>query len=261
MKILTAAFLLAIPWLAFGQGAAIQQTSGQQTSQQTSNEEQVRQVIAYTQAYRQHLPSLECDETMVSQRVRNGKVRRQVKIKATLRELRDEKEPGGFRDEYTFNSIDGKKAKANFDTSTLPYFVYKAFANGIGIGESLLPACLSYRFATLDNGRTRQFNIDSRQNFRDASCSKIPDDYHKMMLIDAGSGVVRRVERRMSADFADSNLEIPYIAIDFAPQKLGEETFWLPTRFDAVDLHQQGEMIATYSNCHRYTVVSKMVIP
>jgi hypothetical protein len=254
MNSLISAFLLLVlvPLLTVGQ---------ETTGPQTSDEEQVRRVIAYTDAYRKRLPSLECDETMLSQKVRNGKVRRQVKIKATLRELRDEKEPGGFRDEYTFNSIGGKKAKPDFDTSTLPYFVYKAFANGIGIGESLLPACLSYNFTKLDDGRTLQLNIDSKANVHDASCSKIPDDYHKMMLIDAASGAVRRIERRVSPEFADYNLEIPYIAIDYAPQQLGEETFWLPTRFEAVDVHQQGEMIASYSNCHRYTVVSKIVVP
>jgi hypothetical protein len=82
-----------------------------------------------------------------------------------------------------------------------------------------------------------------------------------MMLIDTASGAVRRVERRISPQFADKNLEIPYITIDYAPQRLGEEIFWLPIRFEAIDLHQQGRMIASYSNCHRYTVTSKMVIP
>lgn len=246
MKILTFAFLFAIPLLA---------------SQQISNEEQLRRVIAYAQAYRKHLPSLECDETMLSQRVKNGKVKRRVKIEATLRELRDENEPGGFRDDYTFKSVDGKRAKPNFDTAALPYFVYKAFANGLAIGERPLPACFSYSFATLDNGRTLQFNIDSKPGVRDPSCKKIPDDYHKMMLIDTASGAVRHVERRMSPKFADNNLEIPYITIDYAPQRLGEETFWLPMRFEAIDLDQQGRMIATYSNCHRYAVVSKIVVP
>lgn len=247
MKVLISVFLLAIPLLVVGQ--------------QTSNEEQLRRVIAYTQAYRKHLPSLECDETMLSQRVKNGKVKREVKIKATLRELRDESEPGGFRDAYTLKTVDGKPAQPNFNTGTLPYFVYKAFANGLAVGESPRPTCLDYRFATLDNGRTLQFNIDSKPDVRDPACSKIPDDYHKMMLIDTTSGAVRRVERRMSPQFADDNLEIPYISIDYAPQRLGEKTFWLPVRFEAVDLHQQGRMIATYSNCHRFTVVSKIVIP
>jgi hypothetical protein len=247
VKILISAFLLAIPLLAVGQ--------------QISNEQELRQVFAYTQAYRQHLPSLECDETMLSQRLKNGKVKREVRIKATLRELRDENQPGGFRDEYTFKSVDGKPAEQNFDTGTLPYFVYQAFANGLGIGEHPLPACYSYRFATLDNGRTLQFNIDSKTGVRDPLCEKIPDDYHKMMLIDTASGAVRRVERRMSPQFADKNLEIPYITIDYAPQRFGDKTFWLPLRFQAIDFDQHGGMIATYSNCHRYTVVSKIVVP
>jgi hypothetical protein len=96
-----------------------------------------------------------------------------VQIKATLRELRDENEPGG-RDDYTFKSVDGKPAKPKFGT---PYFVYNVFANSLGIGEDPRPACFDYRFATLDDGRTLQFNIDP-------SRKKIRDDYHKMMLID-----------------------------------------------------------------------------
>ncbi len=247
MKILTSTFLLAIPLLAIGQG--------------TSNEDQVRRVIAYTQSYREHLPSLECDETMLSQRVKNGKVKQQVKIKATLRELRDKSEPGGFRDYYTFESVngrrvDGKPTEPNFDA---PYLVYKVFANSVGVGEGPLPLCFDYRFTTLDDGRTLQFNIDSKPGVREPTCRKIPDDYHKVMLIDTASGAVRHVERRISAEFADDNLEIPYVTIDYAPQRLGEETFWLPIRFEAVDLHQQGRMIGTYSNCHRYTVVSKIL--
>lgn len=245
MKILIFAFFLAISLLV--------------TGQQISNEEQLRRVIAYTEAYRKKLPSLQCDETMLSQRLKNGKVRRQVKIKATLRELRDENEPGGFRDDYTIKSVDGRPAKPNFDPGTLPYFVYRAFANGLSIGENPRPTCFNYRFATLDDGRTLQFNIDSKPGVPDPSCSKIPDDYHKTMLIDTASGAVRRVERRISPQFADSNLEIPSITIDYAPQRLGEETFWLPVRFEAIDLHQQGGMIATYSNCHRYTVDSKIL--
>jgi len=254
MKILTSAFLLAIPLLVIPLLVMGQQTPGQQTT----NEEQVRRVIAYAQAYREHVPSLECEETMLSQRVKDGKVKRQVKIKATLREVRDKSEPGGFRDDYTFKSGDSRPAKPD---SRTPYFVYNVFANSLGIGDNPRPTCFDYRFATLDDGRTVQFNIDAKPGVRDPSCTKIPDDYHKMMLIDTASGAVRHIERRVSPEFADKNLEIPYVAIDYAPQRLGEETFWLPTRFEAIDLHQQGRMIATYSNCHRYTVVTKIVIP
>jgi hypothetical protein len=242
MKILASAILFAIPLLV--------------TAQQTFNEEQIQRVIAYAQAYREKLPSLECDETMLSQRVKGSKVKWEVKIKATLRELRDENEPGGFRDEYTFKSVNGKPARPHFKT---PYFVHNVFANGLGIGERPLPACFIYRFATLDDGRTLQLNIDSRPGVRTPACEKIPDDYHKTMLIDAASGAVRRVERRISPQFADRNLEIPYVAIDYAPQRLDEETFWLPVRFEASDLKVEGRMIATYSNFHRYIGEAKIL--
>jgi len=241
-KTFVSACLLAIPLLV--------------AAQQTSDQEQIRRVIAYAQAYRENLPSLECDETMLSQRVKDGKVKWEVKINATLRELRDENEPGRFRDDYTFKSVDGKPAKPNFRR---PYLVYNVFANSLGIGESPRPNCFDYRFATLDAGRTLQFNIDSKPGVRDSSCKKIPDDHHKMMLIDAASGAVRRVERRISPQFAEQHLEVPYVAIDYAPQRLGEETFWLPARFEASDLHQEGRMIATYSNFHRYTGVARVL--
>jgi hypothetical protein len=242
MKNLTSAIFLAIPLLV--------------SAQQRFDEQQVQRVIAYTKAYREHLPSLECDETMLSQRVIKGKVKWEVRIKATLRELRDENEPGGFKDEYSFKSVDGKPAKPNFKT---PYFVYNVLANSLGIGDGPRPACFDYRFTTLDDGRTLQFNIDSKSGVRDPSCKKIPDDYHKMMLIDTASGVVHHVERRISPQFAEINLEIPDVIIDYAPQRLGDETFWLPIRFEANDLNHEGRMIATYSNFHRYTGVAKIL--
>jgi hypothetical protein len=40
---------------------------------------------------------------------------------------------------------------------------------------------------------------------------------------------------------------------------LGDDTFWLPVRFEASDLNKEGRMIATYSNFHRYIGVVKIV--
>jgi hypothetical protein len=67
------------------------------------------------------------------------------------------------------------------------------------------------------------------------------------------------VERRLSPRFAESNLEIPNIVIDYAPQRLGEETYWLPVRFEASDPLIEGRMIATYAIFHRYIGVAKIL--
>jgi hypothetical protein len=226
------------------------------TAQQPATPEQIQHVIDYARNYRANVPSLECDESMLSQRIHNGKVNWEVKINATLRELRDDKGPGGFRDEYTFKTVNGRKAKPHFRS---PYFVYNVFANSLGIGDRPLPACLTYRATTLDDGLTLQLTIDAKPDMRDPSCDKLPDDYHKTLLIDTASGAVRHVERRISPVYAERNLEIPYVSIDFAPQKLEDQTFWLPIRFEADDLQLEGRMIATYSNFHRYIGETKIL--
>jgi hypothetical protein len=213
------------------------------------------------QAYRANLPSLECDEAMLSQRVRDGKVRQEVRIKATLREIRDESERGGFRDEYTYNMVNGRqrRGKAALAPVKTPYFVHNVFANSLSIGARPLPACYDYRFDTLDSGRTVQFTVDVKPAARDAACRGIPEGYHKTMLMDAATGVVRHVERSVSIRYAAANLEIPEVVIDYAPEKLGEDTYWLPVRFEANDPTVDGRMIATYSNFHRYTGVAKIL--
>jgi hypothetical protein len=150
-------------------------TGGAQASSQAAQpsvEERVQRVIDYAQAYRANLPSLECDEAMLSQRVRDGKVRQEVRIKATLREIRDESERGGFRDEYTYNMVNGRqrRGKAALAPVKTPYFVHNVFANSLSIGARPLPACYDYRFDTLDSGRTVQFTVDVKPAARDAAC-------------------------------------------------------------------------------------------
>jgi hypothetical protein len=223
---------------------------------QPSIDQQVQRIIAYANDYRNKVPSLECDETILSQKVVSGKVKQTVKIETTLRELRDETQPGGFTDSYTYKLVNGKPAKPNFKR---PYFVYNVFSNSLNIGEKPLPACFDYRFSTIDDGRTQQFTIDSKSVVIDPACSKIPNDYHKIMLIDTASGAVRHVERTMSPQYAQMALEIPWIVIDYAPQKLGDQTFWLPIRFEARDQLNQGRMIATYSNFHRYQATARIL--
>jgi hypothetical protein len=242
MKILISVVLVALPLVVL--------------AQQRSGDENIQRIIDYARNYREHLPSLECDEAMLSQHVKGGKVKQEVRIKATLRELRDEGEPGGFKDDYTFKTVDGRPAKAHFKK---PYFVYNVFANSLGIGERAQPRCFDYGFAELEDGKTLRFTMDLKASFPFAVCDKIPDGYHKVMLIDQASGAVRRVERSISPAYALRSLEIPYVAIDYAPQQLGDETFWLPVRFEASDPNQEGRMIATYSNFHRYKGVAKIL--
>ena len=53
-------------------------------------------------------------------------------------------------------------------------------------------------------------------------------------------------------EVAATSSEAYFGGIDYAPQKLGEQTFWLATRFYTHDAKNTGRMLATYSNGHRY---------
>ena len=67
-------------------------------------DELLPRVLAYAQQYRQSIPSFEADESAVSQLVKNGRIKWEVQLEMTLRELRDESRPGGFVDHYNFTS-------------------------------------------------------------------------------------------------------------------------------------------------------------
>ena len=49
------------------------------------------------------------------------------------------------------------------------------------------------------------------------------------------------------------NSEAYFGGIDYAPQKLGDQVFWLPSHFYAHDPQNTARIIVSYSNYHRYT--------
>ncbi len=203
--------------------------------------------LDYGREYRRQLPSLECDESMILQRVKNGKVTWEVRIETTLREIRDETKTDEFKDNYSFKTVDGKPPKPHF---RVPYFVHGGFANALSGATNR--DCYDYRVASIENGATIQINVDSRANVSDSACQDLPRDLHKVVRVDAASGAVKHVERSMEQDFSDKHHDVPFLSVDFAPQILGNQTLWLPARFEASDAGKQGHQVAIYSNFHRF---------
>jgi hypothetical protein len=72
------------------------------------------------------------------------------------------------------------------------------------------------------------------------------------VIADPETGRILHTERTIAPEVAARNPGVYFGGIDYAPQKLGEQTFWLPERFYAHDAKNTGRMFATYSNCHRY---------
>jgi len=213
-------------------------------------------VTAYAQQYRQSVPSFEADESAISQWVKNGQVTWEVRLEMTVEEVRVESKPDELDDRYTFHLIDGKPPKKHFK---LPYFAHGVFANALGFGHPEQNNCFDFRVSPGDSSTTVELEMAVKPAPLPPNCADIPDEYRKITIVDTATGRVLHVTRSMSARAAHERHEIVFVSVDYAPQKLGDETFWLPVRFESHDGKNEGRLLATYSNFHRYTSTAKVV--
>ena len=73
------------------------------------------------------------------------------------------------------------------------------------------------------------------------------------------SGKVKSVERSVSEEEHKRHHEIFFASMEYGPQKIGDETLWLPVRMTAHDPKDEGRMVVRYSNYHRYTANSTVL--
>jgi hypothetical protein len=210
---------------------------------------------AYAKEYRATLPSLSCDEQITSQSLnKKGKIRHEVKVESTLREMRFEYDPNDpFVEKREFKSVDGHRPKAKFQTSNLPYFVEGGFSGLVGFKQWEQRDCFDDHVTSADGGRTVRMEMTLRTKPTNNSCAKLPAGFHRTVVADVETGRILHSERTIAPEAAAKNTEVYFGGIDYAPQKLGERTFWLPQRFDSHDAQNMGRMSVIYSNCHRYT--------
>jgi hypothetical protein len=212
---------------------------------------------AYAKEYQATLPSLFCEEQITSQALNNkGKVTWEVKIQSTLREVRTEDAYDPFREEREFKSVGGRRPRGPFQT---PYFVEGGFASLVGFKRWEQRECFDYVLTSGDNGQTVRLDMTLKTTFTNPSCARLPAGLHRIVIADTESGRILHTERTVAPEVAARAPGVYFGGIDYAPQKLGEQTFWLPSRFYAHDAKNTGRMFATYSNCHRYTVELKIL--
>lgn len=209
---------------------------------------------AYAKQYQATLPSLSCDEQITSQALnKKSKVTREVKIESTLREVRTEDPYDPFIEKREFKSIDGRRPKPTFRTSQMPYFVEGGFAGLAGFKRWEQRECFDAAVTSADGGHTVRMEMTLKTNSTNPSCATLPDGFHRIVIADPETGRIFHTERTIAPEVAARNTEVYFGGIDYAPEKLGEQTFWLPSRFYAHDAKGTARMFATYSNCHRYT--------
>jgi hypothetical protein len=209
---------------------------------------------AYAKQYQATLPSFACDEQITSQALnRKGGVTWEVKSQSSLREIRTDISHDRFVEKREFKIVNGHRAKATFQTSQMPYFVEGGFADLVGFKIWQQRECFDYVLTSGENGQTIRLEMSVKARLSNSSCARIPEGFHRIVIAEPETGRILHVERTISEGEAEINSDAYFGGIDYAPQKLGDRIFWLPSRFYANDAHNSARMSATYSNYHRYT--------
>lgn len=206
---------------------------------------------AYAKQYQATLPSLSCDEQITSQSLnRKGKVASQVKTQSILREVRTEDMYDPFIEKREFKSINGHRSSR---TPEMPYFVEGGFASLVGFKRWEQRECFDYAASSEGNGQTFRLDMTLKVKFTNSTCARLPAGFHRVVIADSDTGRVLHTERTIAPELGTKDLTVYFGAVDYSPQKLGEQIFWLPSRFYAHDARNTERMVAAYSNCHRYT--------
>lgn len=175
-----------------------------------------------------------------------------MKSYSTLREIRTHDPYEPFVEQRQFKSIDGRRPKATFRTSQMPFFVEGGFAGLVGYKRWKQRECFDYVVTPGDGGQTVRLEMTLKDPFATAACAQLPDGFHRTVIADPETGRITHTERTIAPEVSARDTEVYFGGIDYAPQQLGDQTFWLPSRFYAHDAKNRARMIAIYSNCHRY---------
>lgn len=207
------------------------------------------QLQAYAQQYESSIPSLSCDELITSQVVKNGRVKKEMKIESTLREIRTEGGRDPYQEKHQFRTVDGQPAQKKFD---IPFFVQGGFANSMGFRHPEWNGCFDYQLTQGEDGKTLTLKLALREGSADPVCRALPEGYRKTVVVERASGRVMFVERSISARAAKEKREAFYASMEYAPQTIGDETMWLPKKLVTHDAKDEGGMTVVFSNYHRY---------
>lgn len=211
----------------------------------------------YAKQYQETLPSLSCDERITSQALtKKGRLTRQVEIQSTLREVRTENPYDPFLEKREVIRVNGRRATR---IAQAPYFVEGGFASLVGFKTWEQRDCFDFVLAPESDAQTVYLEMTLKPKFTNPSCAKLPTGFKRIVIADPESGRMLHTERTIAQEASSGSSAVYFGGIDYAPQKLGDQTFWLPSRFYAHDAGNTGRMFVTYSNCHRYIGDLKIV--
>lgn len=240
MRLVGMALLVACA--AAAQGQATQDS-------QTALQDELEKLGAAAQSLQRDLPSFECTETGLSQALKKGKVKEQVRFVATVRVKRAE---GRLDEELAVTEVNGKPPRDRFDP---PFMV------GGGFGEALfffLPetqACFQY---TLSAGRIDFVSPPGTFDRPQCRHTGAPDGF--ALLDDAGNAT--HLERQVPHEFAEQMHVVDSTAIDFVTTELDGKMYPLTAKMVADEPKEDGVTLhfeARYTGCHLFKATSRIL--
>jgi hypothetical protein len=190
------------------------------------------------------LPSLTCQESAVSERLKRGKVKQHVAFVASMRVLRV---PGGpLHETFTLSTVNGKPYSGK--DPRFPFYTAGGFDAALTYFLPAHQACYRY---SLSDGR-----IDFETSPEFASHPQCRNDgVHGFAVMNA-DGDVAHIERMVAGDVAHDLHLVPFAAIDFAAVELNGQTYRLSQHL--ISEYPQGDSTgrfeAFYSGCRLFSV-------
>jgi hypothetical protein len=209
--------------------------------------------IAFAQRYQAVLPSLICDETIVSAALKNGVVKRQTTIRGTMREVRTNGGKDPFDESHQFTEFDGVPATEG-KKHYFPYFVMGGFANGLGFLSSDRAKCYTATIEpTSDESKIRISLRPRIETVGVQGCEGTENVTSRLILLERANGHVLHSERTIRPEYARKAKESYFASVDYAPVQLGGEALWVPVKVVAYDPKEEGRFEASYTNFHRFS--------
>lgn len=215
-----------------------------------STESVLDKLFAYAAQYRAKLPSLECRESITTERVKKGKVTWTVRMEGSFQVTPDPARKGEFLEKRHFTLVDGKPRIK--DHWKIPYFVNDGFANAIGFGHPEQRDCFDYALTSEAGGARVRLEMTAKRDLSAAHCADVYPSYRKAVLIDMEPFRIVRVERQLSAEDAKKHKEPFQYATEYGEQQFGQETLWLPVRATSHNEKDEGRLEIDYSDYHRF---------
>src|SRR6185437_5947482 len=207
----------------------------------------LRQLGAAAAALEAKLPSFACHESLTSEEIRGGKVKRHVQAEGDLRIAA--RKDGKMDEQFTATAINGKPAKQG--DLHMPLFVRGGFKHALSMFRPEDQSCFDYRLSG------QRIDIKSRETASEACREKT--DFTATALIDE-NGLLTHFEFNAPVDLAEARHLIPSAALDFSPADLGGTQFLLSTHVVAQKPVGKStyRFEASYTGCHLYQATVKI---